>query len=137
MRLGFSSIVVIRNARGFDRRQQCFSQLLIPDLLEMGNQIHGFVIELRQRRRFCGVFLKLLRQGEIFFGAFEEIADLYIEYAGQFVKSARRYTVHALFVLLDLLEGQAELFAQLFLCPFQFLAAPANPLTDQFVDPVG
>lgn len=63
---------------------------------------------------------------------FHELVDPFIEVGdgdperlGNLEQASRRDSVDAFFVFLDLLEGQTELLAKLFLSQFQFATTPA------------
>ncbi len=67
----------------------------------------------------------------------KEVGDGDTHGGGHLKQAPRGYTVHTLFVFLDLLKGQAEQLSQLFLGQFQLLAPPPDALADDAINTAG
>ena len=64
----------------------------------------------------------------------EEEADRHVQDAGEVEQPARADPVHAALILLDLLEGQAQGFAKLFLAHAKKRATQPHPRADMDID---
>ena len=105
---------------------------------EQGGELDAFPRhqEVVNRDFLTGVLEQLAGSGRRIRQSFEEIADAALKRLGDFIELAGRDAVRTAFVLLDLLEGQAQIVGQAFLADAEHLAAKADLAADVQVDRV-